>query len=179
MAISRDDLTLQARLVVAMRDAVLDGDLAPGQHLKEREMCEMFQVSRPLVREAVRTLSAEELIDVIPHRGPVVSTIDRKSARELYAVRAALEGLACEAFATNADEKTRDELVKIFNGLSSLTQKTPPRTLLAAKNDFYRCLMLGSDNDVLAQILTRLNNRTVQLRRSVIVEKRPPARHVE
>ncbi len=165
LALRRDDLTLSSRLVSSMRKAILNGRLEPGRHLKERELCEMFQVSRSLVREAVQKLAGEELITVIPHKGLMVSLIDRKAAQDLYKVRAVLEGLACAEFAANADEDTREELFAITARLNELSEADPPQALVDAKNVFYRCLLTGCKNEVLAQQFTQLNNRIVQLRR--------------
>lgn len=164
-ALSREDVTLSSRLVSAMRNAILDGRLAPGRHLKERELCEMFQVSRGLVREAVQKLAAEELITAVPHRGLMVSLLDRKSARDLYKVRAVLEGLVCAEFAEHADEAARAELFAIAERLGSLAEDDPPQELVEAKNVFYRCLLEGCNNAIVAQMFTQLNNRIVQLRR--------------
>ncbi|MFO7770215.1 MAG: GntR family transcriptional regulator, partial [Roseovarius gahaiensis] len=100
LTLNRDDVTLSTRLVQAMRDAILDGDLAPGQNLSERALCDMFGVSRSLVREALKALAAEDLIVHVPHKGPMVARLDRKQAQDLYRVRAAIEGLACAEFTT-------------------------------------------------------------------------------
>lgn len=165
LALSRNDLTLSSRLVTAMRKAVLDGDLPPGRHLKERELCNMFDVSRSLVREAVQTLVAEDLLTVIPHRGLVVTMLDRRAARDLYRVRAVLEGLACQQFTENADEAARARLFEASDRLNELTEDDPPTALVEAKNVYYACLLEGCGNATLAQMFTQLNNRIVQLRR--------------
>lgn len=164
-AVDRNDLTLSARLVRAMRDAILSGDLKPGRQLPERELCEMFDVSRSLVREATQMLAAEELVTIVPHKGVMVTLLNRQDARSLYSVRAALEGMACAEFTRNALESDRDCLRKCLARLGQLTEGDTPDTLIAAKNDFYRCLLEGSRNPVLAQMLTQLTNRIVQLRR--------------
>ena len=124
--LKRDDLTLGGRLVSGLREAILSGSLEPGRHLKDRELCEMFGVSRTLVREAVQTLAAEELIEIVPHRGPVVATLDRRTVAELYRVRGVLEGLACAEFAVNADERGRQALSAIVDDLSALTGREGP-----------------------------------------------------
>lgn len=165
LALSRDDLTLSSRLVSAMRQAIIAGRLEPGRHLKERELCDMFQVSRSLVREAIQTLAAEELITVVPHRGLMVSLLDRRSARDLYKVRAVLEGLACAEFAEHADEDARTDLFSIAARFGKMPENTTPQALVEAKNIFYRCLLDGCKNEVVAQMFTQLNNRIVQLRR--------------
>ena len=170
-ALSRDDLTLSARLVRGLRQAVLDGAFRPGQNLSERALCEMFGVSRSLVREALQTLAAEELITHVPHKGPMVTRLDREQARELYRVRAALEGLACVEFARNADEAERERLFAVMGRLRGLAPDEPPDALVAATNDFYDCLLRGARNGVLAQMFTQLNNRIVQLRRFSLSQK--------
>lgn len=163
--LKRDDLTLGGRLVSGLREAILSGSLEPGRHLKDRELCEMFGVSRTLVREAVQTLAAEELIEIVPHRGPVVATLDRRTVAELYRVRGVLEGLACAEFAVNADERGRQALSAIVDDLSALTGREGPETLVSIKNDFYRCLFDHCGNRVVGQTFTLLNNRITQMRR--------------
>ncbi len=163
--INREGVTLSSRLVAAIRDAILDGRLVPGRHLKERELCEMFQVSRSLVREAVQKLAAEELVTLVPHRGLTVSRIDRQAARDLYRVRAVLEGLAFAEFTERASEATREALFRLAARLGELDAGDPPQALLDAKNAFYACVLEGCGNRVVRQMFTQLNNRVVQLRR--------------
>ena len=79
-----------------LRGAIASGRFQPGQRLVERELCELVGVGRTSIREALRQLEAEGLVHSIPNRGPVVSTISVAEARELYAVRALLEGDAAE-----------------------------------------------------------------------------------
>ncbi|MGY6632989.1 MAG: GntR family transcriptional regulator [Alkalilacustris sp.] len=164
-ALDRQDVTLSGRLVRRLREAILSGEFRPGQNLSERELCEMFAVSRGLVREAIQKLAAEDLITHVPHRGPQVALIGRAQARELYRVRGVLEGLACAEFTRNADDTERARLFEIMEGLRALDPDDPPEALVAAKNDFYDCLLAGGRNSVLAQMFTQLNNRIVQLRR--------------
>lgn len=164
-ALKREDLTLSGRLLHGMRDAILEGALPPGRHLSERELCEMFGVSRGLVREALQVLAAEDLITLIPHRGPMVARLDRQAARDLYRVRAALEGLACAEFTLHADPAQRADLRAIATRLQAMPPDAPPEALVSTKNDFYRCLLAGARNVTLAQLFTQLNNRIVRLRR--------------
>lgn len=164
-AVDREDLTLSARLVRNLRDAILSGDLKSGARLSEREMTEMFGVSRGLVREAIQTLAAEGLVTLVPHKGPMVALLDQRAAEDLYRVRGALEGLACAEFTKHATEEQRQNLFAIYKRLEAMLGREDPNDLVDAKNDFYRCLLDGADNEVLEQMFTQLNNRIVQLRR--------------
>ena len=86
--------TVRAMVAQKLREAIMSGTLKPGQRLVERELCEMTGVSRPSIREALRLLEADGLVNTVPHRGPVVSTISLEEAKQLYAARAVLEGFA-------------------------------------------------------------------------------------
>ena len=90
--IERTSMTLRERAADVIRQAIIDHRLPPGTHLKERELCEMLGVSRTSVREALRHLETEQLISTVPHRGPVVVSLTADDARQLYQVRAVLEG---------------------------------------------------------------------------------------
>ena len=172
LPLNRDDVTLSARLVQAMRDAILDGDLGPGKNLSERALCDMFGVSRSLVREALKALAVEDLIVHVPHKGPMVARLDRKQAQDLYRVRGAIEGLACAEFTANATVDQRRELTQITDRLAQLVaEEAPERALVAAKNDFYCCLFAGTQNQVLSKIFIQLNNRVVMLRRKSLAQK--------
>ena len=172
LPLNRDDVTLSARLVLAMRDAIVDGDLAPGQNLSERALCDMFGVSRSLVREALKALAAEDLIVHVPHKGPMVARLDSKQAQDLYRVRGAIEGLACVEFIANATPDERRELTQITDRLAQLVaDEVSERAIVAAKNDFYSCLITGTRNQALAKIFTQLNNRVVLLRRRSLAQK--------
>ena len=86
--------TVRAMVARKLREAIMSGTLKPGQRLVERELCELTGVSRPSIREALRLLEADGLVNTVPHRGPMVSTISLEEAKQLYAARAVLEGFA-------------------------------------------------------------------------------------
>src|SRR5262245_10208805 len=82
---------LREKVVVALRQAIMDFQLKPGQRLVEREIIERLGVSRTTVREALRELASEGLVTVVPQKGAVVSTPTLDAAEDLYEVRASLE----------------------------------------------------------------------------------------
>src|ERR1700744_6795818 len=97
--VPRASTSLRVLVEDRLRQAIRTGVLKPGQRLIERELCELTGVGRTSIREALRQLEAEGLVTTIPHRGPSVSTISLDEARQLYAVRALLEGHAGREFA--------------------------------------------------------------------------------
>src|SRR5215475_7903404 len=88
--------TVRSMVTQKLREAIMSGTLKPGQRLVERELCEMTGVSRPSIREALRLLEADGLVNTVPHRGPVVSTISLDEARQLYTACAFSAGKAFE-----------------------------------------------------------------------------------
>ena len=87
---------LHQELVERLRDMIVDGSLAGGEHLDERRLCEMFGVSRTPFREAVLVLAAEGLIELIPRRGARVVALEPAQIRELLELLGGLEALAGE-----------------------------------------------------------------------------------
>ena len=96
---------LRREIETRLRTAIVAGRFKPGDRLIEREMCELLGVSRASLREALRQLEAEELVKIVPHRGPVVSEVTVEEAEQLYDVRAMLEGLAARRFAETASDE--------------------------------------------------------------------------
>jgi len=78
-------------LAGALRREILDGELAAGAWLRERELCEAYGVARHSLRAALRTLAADGLVRIEPHRGARVAQLSRDDVRWLYELRAALE----------------------------------------------------------------------------------------
>src|SRR5512143_571714 len=93
---------LRQQVLDGLRRAIIDGQLAPGARLTERELTKMMGVSRTVVREALRQLESEGLIAIIPNKGPVVRELTPAEARDLYSIRAVLEGFAARLFTENA-----------------------------------------------------------------------------
>jgi DNA-binding GntR family transcriptional regulator len=153
--------SLRSHVERYLREAIMEGRYKPGERLVERELCEVLQVSRPPLREALRKLEAEKLIINVLHKGPVVATISEQAARELYAMRALLEGFAIEAFTRLADDEQIVQLGAAVQGLHEAAGKSDRKGLLAAKTVMYDVILAGCGNslvrDTLLSLLTRIN----------------------
>ncbi len=165
LRVPREETSLRQRATQSLRAAILDGVLAPGQKLSERELCESLDVSRSCVRESLQHLQPEGLINIIPHKGPEVTSISAAEVRDSYAVRASLESLAGEGFALNASPVQRHALRAKLTELAGLDAAQEKATVLNLKNEFYDILIQGCGNLVAGQMLKQLNNRVTVLRR--------------
>ncbi|KMK64855.1 GntR family transcriptional regulator [Puniceibacterium sp. IMCC21224] len=155
---------LRFSVTESIRNAIAVGRFKAGDHLPERELCEMTGVSRTLVREAMRQLESEGLVIVEPHRGPFVARITREQAEGIYEVRQQLESLACRLFVENATEEQRKALKAALSNLRTVSRKPDPQARLAAKNRFYDCLVEGANNEALGKCIYMLNSRITLLR---------------
>ncbi|WP_374449464.1 GntR family transcriptional regulator [Stella sp.] len=155
---------LRQSVTESIRYAIAIGRFRAGERLPERELCEMTGVSRTLIREALRQLESEGLIQVLPHRGPVVARLSVAQAEGIYQVRIELEGLACQLFAEHATAAQRAALAAAFERLKASFDDSDPLARLRAKNHFYDCLVDGSGNEALGISLRMLNARVMLLR---------------
>jgi DNA-binding GntR family transcriptional regulator len=156
--------TVRAMVAQKLREAIMTGTLKPGQRLVERELCEMTGVSRPSVREALRVLEADGLVNTVPHRGPMVSTISLEEARQLYAARAVLEGFAGRECARLRDPAVARRMGSALARLKEAFAKSDMMAMLEAKTDFYAALVGGCQNAFVERMLKPLHDRITLLR---------------
>ncbi|MBY0320520.1 MAG: GntR family transcriptional regulator [Reyranella sp.] len=164
MKVVRIAAPLRRQVLDNIREAIAVGRLPAGSRLVERELCEMTGVSRTLVREALRQLESERLVEVIANKGPIVAKFSARQVSEVYELRAELEGLASELFAERASEAQRKALQGAFAALREAYAKGEARGMLAAKTHFYDCLVEGADNETLGTMLRQLHARAMVLR---------------
>ena len=105
--------SLSDEIVIRLRDAILNGLLAPGERLREESIATSMNVSRGPVREAFQKLEREGLVIVTPNRGAVVARLSREDLDEVYSLRRALERLAVMEAVKNATQKDLDDMAEI------------------------------------------------------------------
>jgi len=113
--VKKEDVTLSDQTTTALREAIVKGDIAPGEKLNEPRLAEQFSVSRGPLREAIRRLVAMGLIRHIPNVGASVVTLSLTNITDLYDVREVLEGKAAALAATNMNAQERLELRKLID----------------------------------------------------------------
>lgn len=156
--------TLRQKVEDAVREAITSGVYAPGERLIERELCEGLGVSRASVREALRRLEAEKLVHTVPHRGPVVASISVEEARQLYALRAVLEGYAAHEFATQATDAAIAEFGRAAGDLREAAGSGDTDRVLRAKGVLYDVMLSHCGNDLVRETLRGFYSRINLLR---------------
>src|SRR3954468_21302675 len=89
---------LRTKIIAALRSAIETGHLAPGARLIEKDLCEQLNVSRTSLREALRELHAEGILEYTSNRSLAVTGISREDAENVYRIRAVVESLITEQF---------------------------------------------------------------------------------
>jgi DNA-binding GntR family transcriptional regulator len=102
--------SLADRAYLAIRGLIVSLELAPGALIDERQLIESLGIGRTPVREALRRLSQEQLVEVFPRRGMFVTGVDVRDLARISEVRAALEPEAARLAATRATDEERDQL---------------------------------------------------------------------
>jgi len=156
---------IRDQLAVVIRNAIVNLDLRPGQLLIERELCEMTGASRPSVREALRQLEAEGLVESQNGRGTIVRALSAREAADVYEVRAELEGFAARLFCERADEALQSRIVEAMRMMERANEGNfDGASILTAQRAFYQALFEGTGNPLLDQMVQGLQVRIAQLR---------------
>lgn len=147
-----------------LRQAILRGELKPGERLMEIQLANKLGVSRTPIREAIRKLELEGLVLMIPRRGAEVAEITEKSLRDVLEVRGALEELAvelaCDRIAEEDIEKLR-EAAKEFEDVSKSADVT---ALAEADVKFHDIIYCATNNQRLIQLLYNLREQMYRYR---------------
>jgi DNA-binding GntR family transcriptional regulator len=155
---------LRHQVIERLRDAITGEQYRPGERLVEKVLCDRYGVSRTVIREALRHLEAEGLVELVANRGPVVRVVSDREADSLYEVRGALEGLAGQLFAERATPAQRERLLRALEQVRAAAAGEGLEQLLAAKDTFYTALLGGSGNDVIPMTLRTVHAQIRMLR---------------
>ena len=97
-------------VVSGIRDMIVEGELAPGPRISERALCDRFGVSRTPLREALKVLASEGLVELTPNRGARVIRLTERDAEDMFDVMGTLEGLAGELAARQITDEQIAEI---------------------------------------------------------------------
>lgn len=154
---------LHDRVIAELRQAILSGQLKPGERLVEGRLADELGVSRNPVREAIRALASEGLIEVTARRGAAVATMTEHEARETIEVRALLEGQNARLAARRQDKQIIKRIQTVLNkGTTAVAAKRFDQ-LFDLNQHFHRELATAGQNAVLGELLQRLRERTAML----------------
>jgi DNA-binding GntR family transcriptional regulator len=156
--------TVQSQAVRNLREAIISGLFQPGERLVEAEMCARLGVSRPSLREALRSLEAERLVVIVPNKGPHIPILTIEEANEIYDVRALLEGEAAALFATRASKEAIAIMKRSLADFDVATKNGDLGGEIETTRLFYDQLLSGCGNRIIEEMLSTLTARITFLR---------------
>jgi DNA-binding GntR family transcriptional regulator len=151
---------LGERVAAQLRADILDGRRAPGERLIEDRLSEELGVSRVPIREALRALAAEGLVELLPRRGASVARISAQTVRDLIEVRATLEALNARLAARNHDAPSAADLRRILAEGNTAASSGGAAELVRLNGEFHDKLAQAGRNSVLWELMRTLRERT-------------------
>ena len=155
---------LHQEVAVRLRQRIVEGHLAPGAKLNERELSEQLHVSRTPLREAIKMLAAEGLVELLHNRGAVVAQMSEQDVADTFEVIAGLEGQSGELAAVRITEAELAEIRALhYEMLAAYTRRDLP-TYYRINAQIHACINAAARNPVLTQTWRTVNARLQSLR---------------
>lgn len=156
--------TLRERILGTIREAILSGQLKPGEKVAEPELAERFGISRTPIREAFRQLESEGYLTVIPRKGAVVTDLSEREVEEFYSIKSILEGYAARMAAEKMTVKDFDRLEAINERLGQLAEAGDVKTFFRVHDEFHEVFIRAAGNDKLFTLIGQLLRKFNRLR---------------
>lgn len=147
-----------------LRQAILKGELAPGERLMEIQLADRLGVSRTPIREAIRKLELEGLVLMIPRKGAEVAKISEKSLRDVLEVRRSLEELAIELACQRMTEEEVTRLEETQEAFREAVNHGDAMGIAESDEHYHDIIYYGTGNARLVQILNNLREQMYRYR---------------
>ena len=162
--VDRNQKTLRELTLEKVRSAIFSQYFKPGQRLVERTLCEELDVSRSVVREVLRHLETEGLVESVSQQGPIVAIIDADTTRQIYELRALLEGHAAAACAIRRDEASIASMAVTLQRIEAAFEAADLQAVMEQTGIFYRTMFHAAGDTVAWGMVNSLNARINRLR---------------
>lgn len=147
--------TTANRVAAELRRRILHGQITPGSRLKLEELATQLDVSHMPVREALRELESEGLLELFPHRGAVIKGVDARFVRNLYDVRGAIEGMLTERCAEGVDAAGVRELTALVDAHEKAAAGRDSEAILVANRRLHEAINGFANNPEALRMLQR------------------------
>jgi len=166
-------VSLHDAVVNRLRDLIIRGELHPNAHLGERELCERFEVSRTPLREALKVLAVEGLVELLPHRGARVACLTRADVQHMFEVMASLEALSGELAAAHVTDEQLAEIDAIHAEMIEAYERRDLPVYFDHNQAIHERIVAAGGNPVLREVYQGLSSRIRRARYAAnMVEER-------
>jgi DNA-binding GntR family transcriptional regulator len=168
---SRSALGLHGELLVALRDFIVEGNLADGARVPERDLCERFGVSRTPLREALKVLAAEGLIDLLPNRGARIRPLRQQDVREMFDVMGGLEALAGRLACERVEEAEIGEIERLHYEMYGFYLRRELHGYFRCNQAIHLAIVAAARNATLAETYQAVSARLRRTRYSANLDQ--------
>jgi len=162
--LSSERRTLSGPIAERLRELIIEGGLASGSRLNERELCERLSVSRTPLREALRRLAHDGLVTLIPNRGAFVTEMSREAVRESFEIMGALESLAGELACQHIDDGEVAEIEAMTYEMMACHARRDLPEYYRLNRAIHERIAAAARNSLLDEMSHKLNLRIQNLR---------------
>ena len=155
-----------------LRQAILRGELKPGERLMEIQLANKLGVSRTPIREAIRKLELEGLVLMIPRKGAEVAEITEKNMRDVLEVRKALEELAVQLACEKITDEEIEEMKKAAEEFKMILKSKDITEIAEADVRFHDIIYMATDNQKLILLLNNLREQMYRYRVEYLKDER-------
>lgn len=167
-----DFLPLRDVVFKTLRQAILTGDLKPGERLMEIHLANKLGVSRTPIREAIRKLELEGLVIMVPRRGAQVAQITEKSMSDVLEVRRALDELAVELACLRITDEEKEHLKEACLHFEKVVVTNDVREIAKADVAFHDIIFSSTGNARLTQMVNNLAEQMYRYRYEYIKDEK-------
>ncbi len=164
LTIENPPVTLRELSLDKLRNAIISGYFPAGKRLVERSLCEEMGVSRSVVREVIRILEAEGLVETAGGKGPTVSTLSWATAAQIYEIRLLLEQSAAAACTAKLTDATAAEIEAALAEFKRAFDGDDVNLIISVSSKLYEKIFAVAGHDVAWEVVQRLNGRISRLR---------------
>jgi DNA-binding GntR family transcriptional regulator len=155
---------LHVQVAERLRLLIDSGELAPGTRLNENELCQNMGVSRTPLREAIRSLATEGLVELQPNRGAIVSVVSQDDVTEILPIMASLEGLGGRLAAVQMHTDQIKQIRQIHNQMVTHYQKNEVTKYFETNRLIHELITEGSGNQTLVDTINSLSAKVRRAR---------------
>jgi DNA-binding GntR family transcriptional regulator len=152
-----------------LKDSILNGELKPGQHLRERELAQLFAISTTPLKEALRRLEQEGLVTTVARKGTYVSSEIMSSVEEIHWARSALEGVVARLAAIKITEEEAAALTAQVEAMRVATLKNNTEKAMVLNEQFHVLIRIAAKNNYLTQQIQALHSYDRSFRKKALV----------
>lgn len=156
--------SLHDELTERLRALITRGDLAPGEKIPEKSLCEQFGVSRTPLREALKVLASEGIVTLKPNRGAVVSALTIEELDEVFPVMGALEALSGEIACLRITDREVQAIRKMHEAMIRHWQRDELQPYFALNQKIHEAILEATRNETLSSIYRGLSGRILSAR---------------